>query len=201
MIKSDTINELAQALCKAQAAMKGAVKDSQNPFYKSKYADLSSVWDAVKEALHSNGLSVSQLPDCVDGKNCVTTILMHTSGQYIGASIEIKPVKEDPQAVGSAITYARRYSLAAICGIAPADDDDDAEGAMSRQTSTPAKKHLTVTELIEKMQTATNAFELNARRQKYKPDYDALTLEDQVKVRMAADKRKTELKETANGNN
>ena len=125
--QSEQINELATALAKAQGAMEGALKDSSNPFFKSKYADLASVWSACRKALTDNGLSVVQLTsnsfDIIDAIQ-VTTQLCHSSGQWISASLTMKPVKTDPQSVGSLLTYMRRYGLSAMVGIAPKDDDD-----------------------------------------------------------------------------
>lgn len=154
MITSEQINELAAALAKAQAAMSGAVKDSSNPFFKSKYADLASVWDACRGPLTANGLSVMQFPQTeYDGTPeiyewqsragetrmgvkvlCtvhVVTRLLHVSGQWIEGSVSAMLASADPQAVGSAITYLRRYSLQSVVGVAP--EDDDAEAAQERQ--------------------------------------------------------------------
>ena len=125
--QSEQINELATALAKAQGAMEGALKDSSNPFFKSKYADLASVWSACRKALTDNGLSVVQLTSSVDTSPDsieVTTQLCHASGQWIRSSLTMKPVKNDPQSVGSLLTYMRRYGLSAMVGIAPKDDDD-----------------------------------------------------------------------------
>ena len=131
MIYSNELDKLGPALAKAQAEMGGAVKDSDNPFFKSRYADLTSVWKACKEALHSNGFSVIQSPVNKDGRIGVSTMLLHSSGQYITDEYTLGVKKEnDPQADGSSITYARRYALAAFAGICPVDDD--AESAMHR---------------------------------------------------------------------
>ena len=134
MNKSESIAELAKALCKAQSEMGGAVKDAKNPFFKSSYADLTSVIKAIKEPFNNNGLSldlVGESDGIAIGKVVgVQTILMHTSGQYIESEFYLPITKADPQAAGSAITYARRYSLQAIAGIPTADDD--AEAAMFR---------------------------------------------------------------------
>lgn len=131
--RSATIGKLAEALCKAQASMNGAVKDSANPFYKSKYADLASVWDACRGPLSSNGLAVIQTTvPSANGKVGVETILAHQSGEWISGLLEMTPVKADPQGVGSAITYARRYGLQAIVGIAPEDDDGNAASGKCR---------------------------------------------------------------------
>ena len=124
MNKSESINELAAALSRAQGAIKGALKDSLNPHFKAKYADLSSTWDACREQLAKNELSVVQMPDLSEtGGIAVETILMHSSGQWISSRFVMPLAKPDAHGVGSAITYARRYALAAMVGIAPEDDD------------------------------------------------------------------------------
>lgn len=132
MNKSETIAELAAALAKAQGGTAAAAKDKANPFFKSKYADLASVWEACREPLSKNGLSVVQLPSFADGVVTVETCLLHASGQWISTSLSA-PVKENTaQAVGSATTYLRRYSLASMAGVAP-DDDDDGNGASAKR--------------------------------------------------------------------
>lgn len=130
MKQSESINELAAALSKAQSEMGGAVKDSANPFFKSRYADLTSVVKAIKEPFANHGLSYTQFPCAADGCVGVTTRLMHDSGQWLESEYMLPMVKNDPQAAGSAITYARRYALQAMAGIPTADDD--AEAAMLR---------------------------------------------------------------------
>lgn len=133
---SAQINELATALAKAQAEIGNAKKSSKNPFFNSKYADLAEVLDTCREVLSKNGLSVVQPVGQVSDKSIeVHTLLMHSSGQWVKSSMNIPMTKLDPQAAGSAITYARRYSLAAMVGIAQVDDDG--EGAMGRGNKTP----------------------------------------------------------------
>jgi len=134
MLKSDAINELATALAKTQGLLKSASKDSTNPFFRSNYADLASVWEACRKPLSDNGLSVIQTLDIKDNVSVLETTLLHSSGQFITSFLSITPKEQTPQAIGSAITYARRYSLAAIVGIV-ADEDDDAESAMGRKDS------------------------------------------------------------------
>ena len=126
MTHSEQINEIATSLAKAQSVIEAAVKDSTNPHFKSSYADLASVWDACRKALTGNGLSVVQGPVSDEGRVGVTTMLMHSSGQWIADTLFMRPIKDDPQGVGSCITYARRYALAAMVGVAPADDDGNA---------------------------------------------------------------------------
>ncbi len=123
MDKSESIKSLAEALNKAQDEMGGAAKDATNPFFKSKYADLSSVVQAIKQPFADNGLSYSQLPLFEDGRVGVETILMHISGEWMAGKLLLPVTKQDPQAAGSAITYARRYALQAMAGI-PSEDDD-----------------------------------------------------------------------------
>lgn len=130
MKSSDSIKDLADALCKAQSQMGGAVKDAKNPFFKSNYADLTSVIKAIKQPFADNGLSYTQFPLSDEQGVGVVTRLMHKSGEWMENSYTLPLVKRDPQAAGSAITYARRYALQSIAGIPTADDD--AESSMLR---------------------------------------------------------------------
>ena len=145
MQKSEEINELATALTKAQGGLEGAKMDGVNPFFKAKYATLASVWDACRKPLTDNGLSVVQTCSVGESEGLILdTTLLHTSGQWISGELAIKPTKNDPQGIGSAITYARRYGLAAIIGICP--EDDDAESATEHKPppkKAPAKKPTT----------------------------------------------------------
>ena len=134
-MQSEQINELAAALSKAQASITGALKDSANPFFKSKYADLASCWDACRKQLTDNGLSVIQTTDIVSDTVVVRTTLAHSSGQWVSGILPVKTKDESPQAQGSGITYARRYALAAIVGLAQIDDD--AEAAQGRTGINP----------------------------------------------------------------
>jgi hypothetical protein len=131
MTASDAINELASALAKAQAAIKPASKDSVNPHFKSRYADLASIWEACRTALTSQGLSVVQLPEQGPDLDTIslTTVLLHESGQYISGTISAPLARRDAQGIGSALTYLRRYALAAMVGIV-ADEDDDGSSAV-----------------------------------------------------------------------
>jgi hypothetical protein len=125
--QSPELDQLATALAIAQGTIQGAVKDRTNPAFKSSYADLASVWDACRAALSSNGLSVSQHPGRLeDGSATVTTILLHKSGQHIASVCAALPRDQSPAAVGSVVTYLRRYALAAAVGVAPEDDDGQA---------------------------------------------------------------------------
>jgi len=135
MEHSVELDALAAALTKVQAEVKGAVRDSENPHFRSKYADLTSVWDACRPALTRHGFSVVQLPGFADGVATLDTMLLHSSGQWIRGTAGAPLAKADAQGVGSALTYLRRYALAAVTGVAP--EDDDGEGAVSRHSPQP----------------------------------------------------------------
>ena len=152
MLKSEQINELAAALAKAQGQIEGAKKSSSNPFFKSKYADLAECWNTCREALTANEISVIQMPEEINenGRLNITTMLAHSSGQYISSTLTMTVTKLDPQAIGSAITYGRRYALAAMVGLAQADDDG--EKAMARQEKKdkkPVERPINITSVSE----------------------------------------------------
>jgi ERF superfamily len=133
MSQSEIINELAAALSKAQGEMQAAIKDKVNPFFKSSYADLGSVWDAARPVLSKYGLCIMQTTELTPDRNQVVmvTTLAHTSGQWVKSYLPLNPSKNDSQGMGAAITYLRRYSLSAIVGVV-CDDDDDGETAVGR---------------------------------------------------------------------
>lgn len=124
-LQSNEINELVAALAKAQGKMGNAKQDKTNPFFKSKYADLASIMEACRKVLSEHELAVIQTSCPVDGVNMLITTLAHSSGQWMKALLPINPIKNDPQAMGSAMTYMKRYALAAIVGIATEDDDGE----------------------------------------------------------------------------
>ena len=132
---SENLQELATALAKAQAKVKGAAKDSLNPHFQSKYADLSSIWDACRDALTSNGFSVAQFPGFENGVVTLDTMLLHSSGQWIRGTSGAPIGKQDAQGVGSALTYLRRYALAAVASVSPEDDDGQAASTKSTKTA------------------------------------------------------------------
>lgn len=132
MKTSDSIAALAAALCKAQSQMGGAAKSADNPFFKSKYADFSSVVQAIKQPFADNGLSYVQFPISTQSAIGVVTRLMHESGEWMEQEYYLPLQKLDAQAAGSIITYARRYSLQAVAGIATETEDDDGEASMLR---------------------------------------------------------------------
>ena len=149
MEKSESIAALAGALAVAQGQINGARKDTENPFFKSKYADLASVVGAIKKPLAENGLSYIQIiHDEVDGAR-VETVILHKTGEWISTGcISVPVAKKDAQSLGSALTYARRYSLSAAFGVAPEDDDGNAavqhsherQETSNQKYSTPTNK-------------------------------------------------------------
>ena len=147
--QSENLNELATALAKCQGELSPAIKDSSNPFFKSRYADLNAVWQSCRPALSKYGLAVIQTIQKDEGSIVLVTTLVHSSGQWIRSISPVPLLKSDPQALGSALTYMRRYSLSAIVGIST-DDDDDGERAMNRNGKPEEKKK----ELISQSQAA-----------------------------------------------
>jgi len=134
MTRSETITKLAAALVKAQSEMGNATKGSSNPFFKSSYADLNAIREAVLPPLNRNGIVALQPTVVVDGKNYVETTLMHESGEFLSSLTEIKVGKlNDPQAEGSGISYARRYGLQSFVNMGA--KDDDGEAATNRSTT------------------------------------------------------------------
>lgn len=128
MNKSESIKELAAALSRAQGSVEDARKDGLNPHLKSNYVTMASVWEVVRPVLAGNGLAIVQFPCSEAGSVGVETIITHESGEWMASEYYLPAVKNDPQAFGSAITYARRYALMAAIGVAP--EDDDAASAM-----------------------------------------------------------------------
>lgn len=134
MTTSDQINELATALAKAQGVMDCAAKGSVNPHFKSRYADLASVWIACRGPLAANGLAVIQGVATDANHVTVTTRLAHASGQWIESVAAADARDAGPQSIGSVVTYLRRYALSAMVGVAP-DDDDGNEGQPQHATN------------------------------------------------------------------
>lgn len=126
--QSPTIGKLAAALAKAQGEMENVSKDATNPAFKSKYATLSSTWDAIREPLAKNEIAIYQRPLTIGGVLKMCTMLLHSSGEFMDDSelemIFNRQAQIPMQAMGSSVTYARRYTLQAATGVAPADDDD-----------------------------------------------------------------------------
>jgi len=172
MNKSESIKNIAGALVKFQASVSKVAKEANNPFFKSKYASLANILDTIQKPLSECGLAISQFPD----GNALTTIILHAdSGEWMESSYVMPVAKQnDPQAMGSAMTYARRYALGSILNL-NIDDDDDGEKAMGRQI--PKKdeltpKHPSWTKAVEHLKTGglmtdiTNKYDVSPVNQK-----------------------------------
>ena len=158
-LQSEQTNDLVSALVKASAEIKTAKKDAENPFFKSRYSDLPSIVEACKSALLKNNLVVTQSTTLLNGATLLVTTLHHTSGQWIRGYYPVTAVKADPQAMGSAITYARRYALSAIVGVV-SEDDDDGESAMGRSVyPAPKRNYLECIEPVSRINTQGNSEE------------------------------------------
>ena len=169
MKKSESIKELATALNKFQAECSGAKKDADNPFFGSKYANLEAVINCAKSALDNNGLAVSQFPIMDQGYCGVETILMHSSGEWISNTLLLACKKQDPQAMGSAITYARRYAYQSVLGIP--SEDDDGEKSMTRNQA-PIQQQAPVQATYQKISAAQAQELLNIAGSKNKASVD-----------------------------
>lgn len=137
---SPTIGKLTEALAKANLSFEAIKKETENPYFKSQYADLSTLIAATRGALSKNGLVVIQTPRTKEGLVFVTTALLHTSNEWISEDLELRPAKSDPQGCGSAMTYARRYAYQSILNIAGEVDDDGnaASGKTAKGSSKPS---------------------------------------------------------------
>ena len=156
------MKDLFAALVKAQAQMGGAVRDSANPFFKSKYADLASVMEAIRPAFAANGLGFIQLIHDAENSACVETMLIHESGEtFMCGKVSVPVSKADAQGYGSAITYAKRYSLQAAVGVPSVDDDGNAASrAVVAVPKPPAKLQIPPCETADYTITAERAEEL-----------------------------------------
>lgn len=136
------MQKVAAALVQAQKAFGPALKTNTNPHFKSKYADLSACVEAVIDALHANGIALVQRNIETESGVCVETVFVHESGEMLSSGpLHVPAAKQDPQGYGSALTYARRYSLMAACGIAPEDDDGNAAAKTSQKPSNKSEPH------------------------------------------------------------
>ena len=131
MKTSESIKEIAPALVIAQSEIKAAIKDATNPFFKNKYADLASVIEAVRIPLNKAGISFLQPASANETGVVVETVLLHKSVEWVSESLHMPVNKQDAQAVGSAITYGRRYGLQSFCGV-PSEDDDGERASKSQ---------------------------------------------------------------------
>jgi len=202
-MQSEQINELVKALVLAQAEFKPIKKDSINPFYNKKYATLDAVIDATAEALRKNGLIVIQT---MQDDSLVTT-LAHTSGQWISGSALLHAVKQDPQGMGSAITYARRYGYCAITQCSPSDEDDDGNSHIDdkpKSKKTEAQKNPVDGEkiyfdLMNKIEVCQKVVQMDAVSNEIVSSAHLLKTIQIDALRDTFKRRKEELKSLANG--
>lgn len=139
MRTSEQITEIAAALAKAQGELQNVTKDAKNPHFKSDYATLDAITDAVRPVFSKHGLAVVQIPTFHDGVVVLDILITHSSGQWISGDAGAPIAKADPQGVGSATTYLRRYSLAGIAALAQTDDDGIAASSNGQQKATQLK--------------------------------------------------------------
>src|SRR5574343_259216 len=162
MNKSESIASLAAALAKAQGEVENASKSATNPHFKSKYADLAEVLNTVRPVFSKNGLAIAQFPSFADGVVSVETVLTHSSGEWMSGTISAPVSKSDAQGVGSATTYCRRYSLAAVAGIAQEDDDaNSAVGHKPQAKVEPSKlaDHIAAIDAASALASLKSAFD------------------------------------------
>lgn len=164
MNQSESIKELATALAKAQGKISHAAKENRNQHFNSKYADLASVLDACREPLSENGLSVCQLPSKSDGAWVLITRLIHSSGEWIQGEAPILSSKQDAQGFGSGMTYARRYGLASVVGIAQDDDDGNAASRPTQQKDAMPNKPVKKNDAPVGQQEVAALFDLTAKK-------------------------------------
>lgn len=208
---SDQINELAAALCKAQAEIKNAPQSKINPHFRSKYADLATIRDAATPALSKYGLAVSQAsfiaksPDGMPSYVVWRTILMHTSGQYIISDYPIPYMPEKPQVMGSHTTYARRYTYAAIIVIA-SEEDDDANAAQDvrneKSNGRPAEIRMSPEQsadvcqaMLEQIEELESVQAVDDYAKEHAGLYGRLSAQHQETIKKATNKRRVAVSE------
>ena len=179
-----SFNKVAAALVKAQKEFGPALKSSSNPHFKSRYADLAACVEAVIDALNNNGIALTQRVSPCDDGVIVETVFIHESGEIINCGqLHVPATKQDAQGYGSALTYARRYSLMAACGIAPEDDDGN---AATRRPTAPAQPIPDITDHLAAIEASANSDEMTAA---YKAAYDACKGNQQLQAKVIAAKK------------
>jgi hypothetical protein len=179
-----SFNKVAAALVKAQKEFGPALKSSSNPHFKSRYADLAACVEAVVDALNNNGIALTQRVSPSENGVIVETVFIHESGEVINCGqLHVPATKHDAQGYGSALTYARRYSLMAACGIAPEDDDGN---AASKRPTAPAVPLPDITDHLAAIDATANSDELAAA---YKAAYDACQGSQQLQAKVIAAKK------------
>lgn len=192
MKTSDSISKISAAILQAQRAIRFATKDAKNPHFKNTYADLPAVIDAVKPALNEAGIAFIQTASPSDaGSLALTTRLVHESGEWIEDTATVPLPKNDPQGYGSAMTYARRYSLAAITGLY--QDDDDGNGAMKqppKQAQAAARPAVDMGDVCLAMREADD---VDTLKEIFAAAYKKANAIQQAELKKAYDARKHEL--------
>lgn len=179
------MKNIATALVKAQKAFAPALKSSTNPHFKSKYADLSACVEAVVDSLNANGIFLNQQTSESDSGVVVETVFIHESGELLNCGkLHVPASKQDPQGYGSALTYARRYSLMAACGIAPEDDDGEAA------TRKPAKQKLTDSAIADFLTTINESDSMDALKKAFQIAYRAAEHVSDTSAQAAFEKAK-----------
>ena len=173
MLKSESIAALAKAIALSQLHVENALKSSTNPHFKSKYADLAEILNTVRPVFSANGIAIVQTPTFESGVASVETMLCHESGEFISSVCSSPVSKQDAQGIGSAITYLRRYSLAAMCGIAQEDDDGQNAVAQPQQRQAQPERKLSSTEREMGVKDMRAAVDENALKQVW-ADYHAM---------------------------
>lgn len=193
------LDKIAPALLQAQWAIKAAKKDAQNPHLKNKYADLASVFEACKVPLNEAGIVIVQGMIVRDGRNVMVTSLVHESGQYITAEAFLPDIDQRginaAQAMGSAISYMRRYQLSAMAGVLQEDDDGNAVS----QPEKPIEPTITFDALRDKINEAKALPHLANLWTKYAPDMAKMSEQERKDLAMIKDTRKAELQDAARG--
>ena len=188
--------KLDAALAKAQGEIEAAAKDSVNPHFKNRYADIAAVWAAIRPAMAKHGISVTQWPvHAEDGRLHIVTRLAH-AGEWIRAHFSIPVTKQDPQGYGSSITYARRFALAAAVGVV-ADEDDDGNAAAARPTARqepkpePAKPVETLVDaILRKFNEAETSAAFEELVQRAQAKWSQLGVSDKARVSNAIEARR-----------
>jgi hypothetical protein len=192
-----TFNKVAAALVKAQKEFGPALKSSTNPHFKNRYADLAACVEAVVDALNNNGIALTQRVSSYDSGVIVETVFIHESGEVINCGqLQVPATKQDAQGYGSALTYARRYSLMAACGIAPEDDDGN---AASKRPTAPAVPTPDITDHLSAIEASASSDDL---AKAYSAAYEACQGNQTLQARVIAAKKariERAKKEKANG--
>ena len=170
------LNELAAALVAAQAEFSAVPKTADNPFFKSKYADLATVVSHTQPILAKHGLAVSQFPTQINGEPALITYLLHASGQVLSDTMKLCAAKNDPQGQGAAITYARRFAYMSVLGLV-ADVDDDGNHATRAKQTEPQKPKLPPHVAKLAAVAKKHGLDTKALGQRFEADYGVAVME------------------------